>query len=154
MRCNRKKKKKAGTFYQVVLRKGREADQMGNAAWRGSDCGTRGEKGDRKGNWLLDDGSATQHPWSLLHATSIAGSPRGPGAVVEGVWTDVDRAGRQRDHAQGRALAEGGRSNLGEVVRQRDLAQGRALLEGGCSNLREVGRQRDLAQGRALLEGG
>ena len=53
-------------------------------------------------------------------------APRGPGAAGEGVFTDVDWPGWQRDFGQGRALAEGAISNLGEFGRQRDLSQGRA----------------------------
>ena len=40
-----------------------------------------------------------------------------PGAITEGVLTDVDWPGRQHDHAQGRTILEGESSNLGEVGR-------------------------------------
>ena len=97
------------------------------------------------GKGLLDTDNETKYPRSLLHATSVAGSPWGPGAVKEGIDADVDWPGRQRDLAQGRALLEGTLSNLGEVGRQRDVAQGLAIGEGKCSNLGKVGWQRDLA---------
>ena len=57
------------------------------------------EEGDREGG-LLDTDNETKYPRSLLHATSVAGSPWGPGAVTEGIDADVDWPGRQRDVAQ------------------------------------------------------
>ena len=63
------------------------------------------------------DNSNEYHPGSLLHKASLAEPPRCPRAVTEGVDTDVDWPGRQRDLAQGRAPVEGVMSNLGEVGR-------------------------------------
>ena len=52
------------------------------------------------GRGLLDTDSEVKCPCSLLHATSIAAPPRRPGAVKEGVFTDVDWPGRECDLGQ------------------------------------------------------
>ena len=73
MRCIVRKRKRlsvCSTVDQVVLRKGRESDQMGNAAWRGSGCGRRGGR-TRSGRRLIHDGSATHSVTPPLHHHNI-----------------------------------------------------------------------------------